>query len=335
MTDAREKLFALTGGWQTACAVLAASELDLFTEIVKRGSATADELARELGLDLKGTTYLLAALSSLNLIEKTGGAFRVVDEYVPCLDSRSPETITPMLRHQANCLRNWAQLAWTVKSGVPIPSTCGVNDAFVEFQDFILAMDVIAKQIAPVMAQKLLDADLLNFKRMLDLGGASGTYSFAFLEKNPNPDAKSVLFDRPAALEEAKIKAANSPFGDRLEYCPGDFYVDPYPTDVDFVWISAIIHQQGDDETEKMFRRSFESLRSGGRVGVRDVYINDSFTGPKPAAFFGLNMLVRRKDGKVYNAKETIALLTKVGFQNARLAFPADDMSAVIVAEKP
>ena len=123
MTDASEKLFALTGGWQTACAVLAASELDLFTEIVKRGSATADELARELGLDLQGTTYLLAALSSLNLIEKTGGAFRVVDEYVPCLDSRSPETITPMLRHQANCLRNWAQLAWTVKSGVPIPST--------------------------------------------------------------------------------------------------------------------------------------------------------------------------------------------------------------------
>ncbi|MBP5621264.1 MAG: methyltransferase domain-containing protein [Thermoguttaceae bacterium] len=335
MNDAREKLFALTGGWQTVCVILAASELDLFTEIIKRGTATAEELARELKLDLKGTTYLLAALTSLELTTRTNGAFQVVDEFAPCLDSRSPNAIAPMLRHQANCLRNWAQLAWTVKSGVPIPSTCGVNDAFVEFQDFILAMDVIAKKIAPVMAQKLLDAGLLDFERMLDLGGASGTYSFAFLEKNPDADARSVLFDRPAALEEAKNKAANSPYADRLEYYPGDFYVTPYPTDVDFVWISAIIHQQGDDETEKMFKRSFDALRSGGRVGVRDVYINDDFTGPKPAAFFGLNMLVRRKDGKVYNAKETIALLTKVGFQNARLALPADDMTAVIVAEKP
>lgn len=313
MNDAREKLLALAGCWQTACAVLAASELDLFTEIIKRGTATAEELARELKLDLKGTTYLLAALTSLELTTSTNGAFQVVDEFAPCLDSRSPNAVTPMLRHQANCLRNWAQLAWTVKSGVPIPTTCGVNDAFVEFQDFILAMDVIAKKIAPVMARKLFDAGLLRFKRMLDLGGASGTYSFAFLEKNPDPDAKSVLFDRPAALEEAKIKAAKSPYANRLEYYPGDFYVTPYPTDVDFVWISAIIHQQGDDETETMFRRSFEALRSGGLVGVRDVFINDDYTGPKPAAFFGLNMLVRRKDGKVYNANETIALLTKSG----------------------
>ena len=42
MNDAREKLFALTGGWQTACVILAASELDLFTEIIKRGTATAE-----------------------------------------------------------------------------------------------------------------------------------------------------------------------------------------------------------------------------------------------------------------------------------------------------
>ncbi len=335
MNDARQKLLALAETWQTACAVMAASELDLFTEIIKRGNATADELARELDLDLKGTIYLLAALTSLKLVEKADGGFRIVDEFAPLLDSRSSDAITPMLRHQSNCLRNWAQLAWTVKSGVPIPTTCGVNDAFVEFQDFILTMDVIAKQNAPVVARKLLNAGLLDFRRMLDLGGASGTYSFAFLEKNPNRDAISVLFDRDAALDEAKNKAANSPYADRLEYYPGDFYATPYPRDVDFVWISAIIHQQGTDETERMFRSSFEATRRGGRVGIRDVYIDDDFAGPKSAAFFGLNMLVRRKNGKVYTVNETIALLTKVGFQNARLALPADDMTAVIVAEKP
>lgn len=314
---------------------MAACELDLFSAIVDRGSADPETLAKALDLDGRGFSYLLAALASLDLLEIDDGKYRVPEALKPFLDSRSPRSVVPMIRHQANCARGWSQLAWTLKNGVPVPDVAGVNGALVEFQDFVLAMNVVANRLAPKIADSLRNVGLLDFERMLDLGGASGTYSFEFLAKNPNPSAKAVLFDRPAAIEEAKIKAKTALRGDSVEFYPGDFYVDPYPTDVDFVWISAIIHQQDDDATQTMFRKSFDALRPGGAIAVRDVYIRDDQTGPKAAAFFGLNMTVRTLKGKVYSARETISALEKAGFQNARLAIPADDMSAVVAAQKP
>ncbi|MBR5626753.1 MAG: hypothetical protein IKW74_03930, partial [Thermoguttaceae bacterium] len=95
------------------------------------------------------------------------------------------------------------------------------------------------------------------------------------------------------------------------------------------------IHQQDDDATRTMFEKSFRALVSGGKIAIRDVYINQERTGPPAAVFFAVNMLCNTEQGKVYTQGEVFRLLEEAGFKNPALVVPADDMRAVIVAQKP
>ena len=238
-----------------------------------------------------------------------------------------------MIRHSIFCQRQWGQLAWTVKSGVPAPRHTSLLGALADNQSFILGMNSIASRIAGPLADEMDKAGLLTFRHMLDLGGASGTYAKVFLDRIPN--ARATVFDLPIAIHEAEKMFKGSPYESRIQLCEGDFYRDEFPTGFDFIWISAIIHQQDDDATRTMFEKSFRALVSGGKIAIRDVYINQERTGPPAAVFFAVNMLCNTEQGKVYTQGEVFRLLEEAGFKNPALVVPADDMRAVIVAQKP
>lgn len=335
MSDAkRQELTSLMLAFQPACVLGAACELDLFTAILRRAAPpTVPELAAELKLDVRGLDALTTALVSLGLLTKSDAAtFAVADGCARWLDSQSPETIVPLIRHQASCLRGWSQLAYAVKSGVPAPTISSVSGPLADNRSFILAMHSIGSRLAGPLVAKMKAAGLLDFTRFLDLGGASGTYSLEFLAQNPT--AQGVILDLPIAIQEAKKRLVGTDAARRLELVEGDFYVDEYPTDVDFVWISAIIHQHDDAATAEMFRKTWRALRPGGRVAVRDIYVDSDRRGPLGAALFGVNMLAQTATGKVYSVAEVVKSLEEAGFRDARLAIPADDMTAVVVAEK-
>ncbi|MCF0234485.1 MAG: methyltransferase domain-containing protein [Thermoguttaceae bacterium] len=334
-SEAGKRLLELSSGFEAACALGAACELDLFAAISRRAEApTAPELAAELRLDPRGLDALATALVAIGVLTKDSGRLGVATEYARALDPDSPESVFHMTRHKMSCLRAWSGLAWTVRAGIPAPKTGGILGPLEENRSFIQAMNDVGRELAPKIASKLRDAGLLGFNRLLDLGGASGTYTLAFLENAPNPRATATIFDLPIAVGEARRRLARSPLGSRIDVVEGDFYRDEFPGGVDFIWISAIIHQQDDEATAEMFRKSWRALEPGGRVAVRDVFIDAERKGPRAAAFFNVNMLVNTMAGKVYSLDETFELLASAGFKNPRLALPANDMSAVVVAEK-
>ncbi|MDO5553540.1 MAG: methyltransferase, partial [Planctomycetia bacterium] len=327
------EIMALLKGYQSAMILTAACELDLFSAISAAPTApTAAELAKLLNADERAVDTLLSALTAMQFLEKTDGTFRVAPEYEAVLDSRSQTSVVPMVRHSASCARGWAQLAWAVKSGSPVPVICGLEGPNGDTRAFIQAMNSIAGQVVEPLCDQLTAAGCLDFSNMLDLGGASGTYARAFLTRNRN--AKATIFDLPIALDEARRLIQGTEFESRITLHQGDFYQDPLPDGFDFVWISAIIHQQDEEATEAMFAKSRDALVEGGRIAIRDIYINEERTGPQDAAFFGVNMLVRTERGRVYTVEEVVRLLEKTGFRNAKLALAGRGMTSVITAEK-
>ncbi len=333
MSSIREDILGMVHEYQTIDVLMAACELDLFTFILSRGkSPTVQELAMELELDNRALDALLSALIASGFLNKVEGRFHVVPDYEKILDSRSPDTVVPMIRHQACVMRSWSQLAWTVKSGIPVPHTASINGSLVDYQSFIGAMNVIGRSMAQKVAAKMEEGGLLHFDRLLDLGGASGTYTLAFLERNPT--ARAIIFDLSIAIEEARHRLIGAPCSARIDLVEGDFYRDKFPDDIDFIWISAIIHQQDLNATKTMFQKSWQALRAGGRIAIRDIFFNSERTGPKKAALFNINMLVNTQKGRTYISQEVFQLLMETGFRNPRLAISSDDMSSVIVAEK-
>ena len=340
--NACARLMAASSAFHESCVLHAAAQLDLGTHILElgreSGTVSPDELAAALKLDLRALTILLDALVGLGYFTKSQDArYSVAEPFVELLDRRHPATLVPMLRHSGNCLSSWGQLAWVVTNGIQAqrqPSILGAEEDKVAF---ILAMNSIGRTLVGPTVDDLKKHGVLDFSkeniRFLDIGGASGTYTLAFLEALPQ--AEGTIFDLPVAIREARQRFAGTPLESRVSFAEGDFYQNDLPEGFDFAWISAIIHQHGRAESQALYSKAYWALNSGGRVAVRDFVMEPNRTSPLPGTLFGINMLANTRNGMVYTFDEIREDLESVGFANIRLAVPSATMSAVVTAEKP
>jgi predicted O-methyltransferase YrrM len=168
---------------------------------------------------------------------------------------------------------------------------------------------------------------------MLDVGGASGTWTIAFLQANP--DAKATLFDLPHVVPLARKRLGDAGLLDRVELVAGDFLVDPLPAGADLAWVSAIAHQNSRAQNRRLFTQAFEALKPGGHVVIRDVVMDSSRTSPVEGTLFAVNMLVATEGGGTFTFDELHDDLAAAGFADAELIRLDEAMNSLVRAIKP
>ncbi|NUQ62151.1 MAG: methyltransferase domain-containing protein [Pirellulales bacterium] len=312
-----------------ACVLGAAAELDVFT-VLGEESLAAEEIARRLRSDLRATRMLLDAVTALELLDKRSNRYSVPPELRPLLTSRSPETVLPMVLHRMNILRGWSQLAWVAKAGIPAPRQASIRGPAADREAFVAAMHTVSAPNAGPLVAKL---QPLDFKHFLDVGGASGTWTMAFLKAVPGSTA--AIFDLPDAIQQARDRFAPTEFAARVTFVPGDFYVDPLPAGADFAWLSAIIHQHSRRHNRELFAKVFEALQPGGRIAIRDIVMEPDRAHPVEGTLFAINMLVNTDEGGTFTFEEIAEDLQAAGFVEPELRVKSDDMNAVVMAKKP
>lgn len=325
----RQQILELMAGFRPACVIGAAADLDLWTALGE-GSQTADELARRLGCDLRGLSTLLDAVAALDLLTKTDDRYSVPACLRPLLVANSSGTLLPMLQHFANLVRGWSNLAWTAKSGIPAPRPNSIRGPEADRASFIAAMHSISAPMADGVVRQLGPP---QFSHLLDVGGASGTWTLAFLRAVPNSQA--TIFDLPDAVKQARQRLGASDLAQRVALVPGDFYRDDLPTGADFAWVSAICHQHSRAHNRQLFDKVFRVLVPGGRIAVRDMVLEPSHTQPREAALFAINMLVNTESGGCFTFDEYAEDLLAAGFCDPTLAIRHEAMNAVVIATKP
>ena len=323
-----EQVMALMAAYQPACILGAAAELDVFS-VLEGKARTAPELAKLLHCGLRATTALLDALVALDLLSKKGSRYGLPRELAPVLTESGARSFLPMLRHQCNCLRGWSQLAWVVRQGQPAERRPSIRGAEADRAAFIQAMDNVSAPVAPGLVSKLRP---LKFKHLLDVGGASGTWTLAFLRAVPG--ARATLFDLPDAIPHAARRIAEAGFSSRVALVAGDFYSDPLPPGADFAWVSAIAHQNSRQQNRALFAKVRAALAAGGRIAIRDMVMAPSRTAPRAGALFALNMLVHTPGGGTFTLAEFAADLRSAGFGRAKLWHSDPGMNSVVVATK-
>ena len=334
MPEAVNTLEGFSHSYQSICIIGAAAELDLFTPIV-RSPLTAARLAGLRGTDLRATVMLLDTLVALEVLRKSGDAepvYSVRDGYRELLDIDHPKTYVPMLRHRANCIRQWTELARILKSGKPPEREPSILGPAEDYRSFVLAMHSVGINMVAGMVDSLQQAGCLTFRHLLDVGGASGTYTLEMLKRLPH--AKATIFDLPAAAEEARKRFAGTEYEPRIRITAGDFYVDELPTGCDFAWVSAIIHQFDRDHAQALYAKIHRALDPGGMIAVRDFIMQPCRTAPFDGAMFAINMLTATPNGMCYTYDEIREDLEVSGFSDVRYAIPADTMGAVVTAMK-
>ncbi len=323
-----EEVMAEVREFMKSRVILTAAELDLFTVLENRPS-TAFEIAGSLGLDPTALARLLDCLVVFGLVEKEKGPYRNTEKGA-FLSANHPETVLPMVLHMNHLWETWSGLTEAVRKGHQGQTEPGLKFEEKSMKAFIGAMHVVAKDLSAKIAESL---DLSPYHRLLDVGGASGTYTIAFLRKNR--EMKAILFDLKGVIPIAREKIEQEGLLDRVELVSGDFYKDPLPGGCDLALLSAIIHQNSPDQNVGLYKKVYQALNPGGVILIRDHIMDESRTRPPGGAIFALNMLVNTRGGDTYTFQEIRETLEQAGFREVTLLRSGAQMDGLVQARKP
>jgi len=323
-----EAIMAEARSFMKSRVILTAAELDFFTFLDKK-PATAKEVAKQHSLDLRATTRVLDCLIALGLLQKNSDLYQNT-EMGAYFSAYHPETVLPVIIHWNYLWTSWSELTNVVKKGTDKKSSAGPRFSDAEMKAFVGAMHVIAHNLSREIANVY---DLKPYKRLLDIGGASGTYTIAFLKINPQ--MKAIIFELGDVIPLAREKLKAEGLSERTELIAGDFYQDELPKGCDLALLSAIIHQNSEEDNLHLYQRVFSALEPGGAILIRDHVMDESRINPPAGTLFAINMLVQTRGGDTYTFKEIEETLQKAGFVDVRLIRTGEKMDCLVEARKP
>ena len=249
---------------------------------------------------------------------------------IPFLSENDPGSVLPMVLHAAHLWRRWSHFTDAVKRTKESEDTFNPPRNADEMRAFIGAMHVVAE---PRVQEIVAAVNPGSAKVLLDVGGASGTYTIAFLQAGP--EMRATLFDQPEVIEMARERLDKAGMLTRVTLVPGDFYHDEFPPGHDLAFVSAIIHQNSLEQNEDLFKKIFRSLNRGGRIVIRDHVMDPDRIYPKDGAIFAVNMLLGTSGGGTYTFEEIKTGLSRAGFTGIRLIRKGEHMDALVEAFKP
>lgn len=323
-----EKLLALGGGFMESRIYLTAVELGLFPFINQEG-VTSQQVVDHFKTDPRATRILLDALSAIKLLIKEGDLYRLEPSTTQFLSDTTKETVLPMAAHSAVMFKKWSGLTEVLQTGKPTILKLDESQTQANMHSFINAMHVLGRKMSREIAQVV---DTSSSHRLLDVGGASGSYTIAFLEANPNMTA--TLFDRKGVIPLAEELLGKLGLLPRVTLCEGDFYQDELPGGHDLALLSAIIHQNSREQNVALYRKVYGALVSGGRILIRDYVLAPSRTEPRLGATFAINMLVSTEGGDCYTLEEISEDLVCAGFGSVRFIKQGSKMDGLVDARR-
>lgn len=316
-TDPTPIFEAFRGSYATELLTAAVAHFDLFGRLADRPMVLA-ELAAELSLADRPANVLVTALRAMGLLATDeqrrlhltplarehllpGAPFDVGD-YVG-LAAQSPGVLAMLERLRMN-------RPAVEQSGTAFIYRAGVASAMEQAESarhLTLALAGRAKNVAPYLAERVA---LPGARLLVDVGGGTGIYSIALLQRNHG--LRAVVFDRPEVLKVAAEMAQTYGVADRLECRPGDMFRDALPAGADAVLLSNVLHDWDVAECRTLIARAAAALAPGGRLLIHDVYLADDLGGPLPVALYSA-ALFAVTEGRAYSAAEYRGWLTEAG----------------------
>jgi acetylserotonin N-methyltransferase len=191
-------------------------------------------------------------------------------------------------------------------------------------REFLQGMHGFGQISSPAVVEAF---DLSAFKRLVDLGGATGHLAVAACRRYPNLAA--TVFDLPGVMPQAREAiAAEADVAGRIGVMAGDFFVDALPP-ADLYAVGRILHDWGEEKIQRLLSAVMAALPSGGALLIAEKLIAPERDGPRWAQLQSLNMLVCA-EGKERTLAEYETLLTRAGFARVEGRVTASPLDAIL-----
>ncbi len=301
------EIFQLGYYWETKI-LLTAVKLDVFSALDGKPK-TAKEVAGRIEAHEPTLTLLLNALVALRLLTKEGELYGNSSAAEKHLVRHSSQYIGHLLvLHDAEW-NNWGKLEETIRTGHR-PVDRHVFETDPELGSNVLAvLHRIGQQSGPDLAKRL---KLSGRERLLDLGGGAGTNAIAFCQVYP--ELTATVCDLPATLRLTERTVKEAGLESRIALLSGDFNRDALGGPYDVVLMSDILHYQTFESNAALVGKVFNHLAPGGRLVIKDRFLDEAGTGPAWTTAFAMHILVNTQQGGCYRTSETMSWMTKAGF---------------------
>ncbi|MBI2947657.1 MAG: methyltransferase [Verrucomicrobia bacterium] len=310
------------GNYGTELLVAASRHFNIFARLAST-PLSFEDLRLELKLAERPAVVLLTALRAFGLLSKDsqgrfdlsplarehlvpGAPFDVSDYLSPALKSPGVQAMIERLQtnRPVGAKQHEPGAAFIYRDGI---ESAMEKEASARF--LTLALAGRAKNVAPILAARV---PMAGVSLLLDVGGGTGIYSIAFLQKNPR--LRAIVLDRPEVLKVAAEMAAAYGVADRLECRAADMFVDPLPAGAEAILLSNVLHDWDVPQCRTLVERCAARLAPGGRLLIHDVFLNDDLDGPLPVALYSAALFVLT-EGRAYSGSEYRAWLAAAGLR--------------------
>jgi hypothetical protein len=319
-----EPILQLAAGFMAAKHLFAASELGLF-EALADAPASLDALAARTGLTRRAARISADAMVALGLLERADDLYRNGPAADRHLTGRHPGDLRALLRFWDRIsYPAWESLATALAEGPPGE----VFDLDDDQQAIVSAgIEAILDGPANALGQVI---DFSTRRRLLDVGGGTGSWSVVTLRRNPHLRGTVVELPVPAGL--ARTRAHEAGLDERLGVVVADAFAQDLPTGHDAILVANLLHYWSPTANTTLLGRLRTAAPEGAWLLLADFWTDPTHTRPVQAALMAGEFAVHLRDGDVYSVTEARDWLAATGWRFVD-HLPLAGPQSIIVAE--
>lgn len=304
--------------WSAILTVAAAHETGLLAELEAGG--TVEALGRRTGTDARAARIVLERLIDLGLADRDGSGRLTSSRLGRRLARPAPHDGDPLAGVLLAARDIAAQIHLpAILRGDPPPHDMSAGDPASRHR-FLRAMRDVA---APRAAVTVAALPPRGAGRLLDVGGAPGSYALPFRRAGWGVtvvDLEETLRLTRGELEAAGITCVAADIAAGLPEGPWDC-----------VYLGNVVHLFGPDAAAALVRRAGAAVAPGGRLAVQEVIRGLA----APAAAFGVTMLAGTAEGDAYDLDTLGAWMTAAGCPPRALVAVEPGRHHLVIGDRP
>jgi hypothetical protein len=327
-----ERIMQLSWGYAPPLIIESAVKHQLF-DLLDASPKTAQQLARQARVSLRGVTAVCNALVGLRLLARKRDRYTLTPESAAFLVSHKPGYHGAFFRHvSTQLIPKWLALPQTVRTGKSAATVNSEKNGTAFFTEFVESIFPLSYSAAKTLGEHLGIPKAKKPVHVLDLAAGSGVWGVALAEQSPQVHITAV--DWPPVLTVTKRIARRHGVGDRLTAIPGDLLKVRFGKNHQVATLGHILHSEGPARSRQLLKKTLAALAPGGTIAVMEFLVNRDRTDPLVSLLFAVNMLVNTDAGDTFSFEEISGWLREAGFIKPRL-LPVPAVSPLVLATKP
>ena len=293
-------------------ALKTAMELDIF-EVIERGNHSAEEIAHATNCNLRGTTILLNALCTMELLGKSNNLYWLNDRSETYLVRSGRGYCVPIYLAWLQARDHFIEF---VRTGEPTLNLMA-PEAEEMWVSYAAAERMRLTELVELVTERWTSLGMIPLPirnaSILDIGSGSGFKSFSLLPGNP--DAHITAVDSPRVLEITREVAETMGVSHQVSFESGDLLTEIQAESFDMVIFGNLLHYFDLETVTSFLCKAHRALKPNGMALILSKGVDETRTFD-PILLSNIDISNCGPHGEGYTASEYKRALITAGFKD-------------------